>query len=55
MKIFLILAHPDASSFNHAIAKTAQKQLEHNGHVVFFHDLYAEKKEMVVKESRTDY
>jgi NAD(P)H dehydrogenase (quinone) len=42
MKISVILAHPDLSSFNHAIAKTAVEQLEKNGQGVFFHDLYGE-------------
>lgn len=42
MKISVILAHPDRSSFNHAIAQTAVEQLENNGHVVLFHDLYDE-------------
>jgi NAD(P)H dehydrogenase (quinone) len=42
MKISVILAHPDHSSFNHAIAQTVVKQLENNGHSVCFHDLYEE-------------
>jgi putative NADPH-quinone reductase len=42
MKVAVILAHPDRKSFNHAIARTAAKQLERNGHALFFHDLYAE-------------
>src|SRR4030043_1150576 len=42
MKISVILAHPDRSSFNHAIAQTVVEQLENNGHRVFFHDLYGE-------------
>ena len=42
MKISVILAHPDRSSFNHAIAQTVVQQLENNGHGVFFHDLYGE-------------
>jgi NAD(P)H dehydrogenase (quinone) len=42
MKISIILAHPDKSSFNHAIAQTVSGQLERNRHEVFFHDLYAE-------------
>jgi putative NADPH-quinone reductase len=40
--VSVILAHPQAGSFNHAIAKTAVKQLKQNGHEVFFHDLYKE-------------
>jgi NAD(P)H dehydrogenase (quinone) len=43
MRISVILAHPDDGSFNHAIVRTAVKQLEGNGHKVFFHDLYKEK------------
>lgn len=42
MKISVILAHPDEESFNHSIAQTAIKQLEENGHEIFFHDLYKE-------------
>jgi putative NADPH-quinone reductase len=42
MKISVILAHPDRSSFNHAIAQTAVERIENNGHGVFFHDLYVE-------------
>jgi len=42
MKVSVILAHPDRSSFNHAIAQTVVEQLENNGHGVFFHDLYGE-------------
>lgn len=43
MKISVILAHPDPSSFNHAIADTAIKTLKKNSHEVVFHDLYHEK------------
>jgi putative NADPH-quinone reductase len=43
MKISVILAHPDQTSFNHAIAYTVIDQLEKDGHRVFFHDLYREK------------
>jgi len=43
MKISVILAHPDPSSFNHAIATTTVEVLKQNGHEVFFHDLYQEK------------
>lgn len=43
MKISVILAHPDPSSFNHAIAETTVTTLEKNGHDVFYHDLYKEK------------
>lgn len=42
MKISVILAHPDTSSFNHAIANTTVETLDQKGHEVFFHDLYQE-------------
>ena len=42
MKISLILAHPHAGSFNHAIATAACSALRQNGHQVTFHDLYQE-------------
>jgi len=43
MNVSVLLAHPDAGSFNHAIARTAVEELTRNGHGVFFHDLYAER------------
>ena len=42
MEISVILAHPETSSFNHAIARTACLALEGLGHDVLFHDLYEE-------------
>lgn len=42
MKVSVILAHPDPSSFNHAIANTTVETLREIGHEVFFHDLYKE-------------
>ena len=42
MEICLILAHPRPGSLNHAIAETAHCCLGELGHVVNFHDLYAE-------------
>jgi putative NADPH-quinone reductase len=42
MEISVILAHPDAKSFNHAIAQTAAERITQNGHGVILHDLYAE-------------
>jgi NAD(P)H dehydrogenase (quinone) len=42
MRVSVILAHPDKSSFNHAIACTAVEGLDRNGHDISFHDLYAE-------------
>ena len=43
MNVSVILAHPRKKSFNHAIAQSVITQLTHNGHRVFFHDLYDEK------------
>lgn len=43
MHISIILAHPHKQSFNHAIAETALFACKHNGHTIYFHDLYAEK------------
>lgn len=43
MKISVILAHPNRESFNHAIANAVVDQLKHDGHEIFYHDLYAEK------------
>lgn len=42
MRVTLLLAHPRPSSFNHAIADAARTVLLEAGHVVDFHDLYAE-------------
>jgi len=42
VKIMVVLGHPNRESFNHAIAMTAVKALQANGHEVMFHDLYAE-------------
>lgn len=42
MNTLIILAHPDPSSFNHAIARTVAETLVEQGHQVCFHDLYAE-------------
>lgn len=43
MSISVILAHPQPGSFNHAIAEAVVGTLQENGHVVRFHDLYAEQ------------
>jgi NAD(P)H dehydrogenase (quinone) len=43
MNVSIILAHPNQSSFNHAIAYRAREVLEGHGYRVFFHDLYDEK------------
>jgi len=50
MKISIILAHPRAGSFNHAIAATAQAVLKENGHAVNLHDLYTEGFEPVLPD-----
>lgn len=42
MKVSVILAHPAAGSFNHAIAAAAAEALRAGGHTVTVHDLYAE-------------
>lgn len=42
MPVSVILAHPRADSFNHAIAAACLEVLEENGHSVNFHDLYCE-------------
>ena len=51
MNISVILAHPDAKSFNHAIAKTAADRLKASGHHVMYHDLYAENFNPVITAS----
>jgi NAD(P)H dehydrogenase (quinone) len=43
MNILLILGHPDHKSFNHALALAVSNALRGDGHVVTFHDLYAER------------
>ena len=48
MNISVILAHPVAGSFNHAIASRAVKVLKREGRDVRFHDLYQEKFDPVV-------
>ncbi len=42
MRIFSLLAHPRADSFCHAISHRVRQALEHAGHTVVHHDLYAE-------------
>ena len=42
MQVSVILAHPNPQSFNHTIADTVITELNHFGHQVAFHDLYAE-------------
>jgi NAD(P)H dehydrogenase (quinone) len=42
MRILVLLAHPDPNSFNHAIAQAVLRELDTAEHEVFFHDLYTE-------------
>ncbi|MEW6600493.1 MAG: NAD(P)H-dependent oxidoreductase [Nitrospirota bacterium] len=42
MNILVILGHPRAGSFNHAIAETTVRTLKDLGHEIIFHDLYKE-------------
>lgn len=42
MQVLVILAHPNKTSFNHAIAATVIHTLVKSGHDAVFHDLYAE-------------
>jgi NAD(P)H dehydrogenase (quinone) len=42
MHVLVLVAHPNPSSFNHAIAQTCAHTLTANGHTVIMHDLYAE-------------
>lgn len=50
MKISVILAHPRKGSFNHAIADVAVGTLRANGHEAFFHDLYGEAFDPVLRD-----
>jgi NAD(P)H dehydrogenase (quinone) len=43
MIVSVLLAHPSAGSFNHAIAGAAAGVLREGGHDVRLHDLYAER------------
>jgi NAD(P)H dehydrogenase (quinone) len=42
VRVSLVVAHPDTSSFNHALATGVRDALTEAGHGVWFHDLYAE-------------
>ncbi|MDA3853959.1 MAG: NAD(P)H-dependent oxidoreductase [Bacteroidales bacterium] len=54
MNVLIILGHPNNNSFNHAIAAACRTQAEANGHVVYFHDLYAEKFDPVAHLENVD-
>ena len=43
MNIFILLAHPNPQSFNHAIAGAASRALNSAGHQILFHDLCREQ------------
>ncbi len=43
MQISILLAHPDPTSFNAAIAQTVAETLGEDGHRFHLHDLYAEE------------
>jgi NAD(P)H dehydrogenase (quinone) len=51
MTVSLILAHPDTTSFNHAVARAVAAELEARGRQVNFHDLYAEGFDPVLRTS----
>ena len=42
VNILVVLAHPDPSSFNHALAAAAAQAARDQGHTVVLHDLHAE-------------
>jgi len=42
MNILVVLAHPDPTSLNHAIAAECRSALLEAGHTVWYHDLYEE-------------
>ena len=50
MKVLVIVAHPNAKSFNRAIAETAARRLQRNGHEVIFHDIYEEGFDPILPE-----
>ena len=50
MKVLVIVAHPNVKSFNRAIAETAARRLQGNGHEVIFHDIYEEEFDPVLPE-----
>jgi len=51
MKILLIVCHPRAGSFNHALAAGAKETLVALGHEVLFHDLHGEGFDPVLDSS----
>ena len=51
MIVSVILAHPAAGSFNHAIAQAAAAALRDNHHTVRYHDLYEERFDPILPAS----
>jgi putative NADPH-quinone reductase len=51
MKVLLIVAHPNKTSFNHAIAMTCSRVLAAQGNEVILHDLYEEHFSPMVSSS----
>lgn len=49
-EILVILGHPSEKSFNYAIAEAVINKLEHLGFHVYFHDLYKENFDSVLRE-----
>lgn len=54
MRVVVILAHPKADSFSHAIAQTAADELRSLEHEVSFRDLYAERFDPVLPREELD-
>lgn len=54
MNVMLLVCHPRPGSFNGFLARRARDVLEEMGHVVFFHDLYAEGFNPVLSASEMD-
>jgi NAD(P)H dehydrogenase (quinone) len=50
MNVLVVVAHPNVKSFNRAIAETAARRLQRNGHNVRFHDLYEERFDSVLPD-----
>lgn len=53
MKVYIVLAHPEPTSFNHALAHVARQTFETNRHEVRLDDLYAQEFSPIA--SRADF
>lgn len=51
MRVLIVYAHPNASSFNHAMMEYCQQGLQAGGHEVRIKDLYAEDFDPVLRAS----